>query len=279
MKMDKSRQEADIWAKKIKRLKTRYQINGEKAKVIKMLDNSMVDVEFESGTIVRKCTYIDFYRGFVIDPAHCGGRGEWYLNRYNHQVMEIIMYKQNGYVDVQFENGLVRRDIFYGLVRRGLVSTYGYSADPNEPFWTEDETKDYAYCGRTVTVGGYTETIDYNIELGEVMRSRSGVDMKVVGGNKYKVKVKFEDGSVTDKAGIYMFRTGRIAHPTLRMSGANGVSKSSKFCTMDITKIVLRQPDYTTYYECKCRECGQVDILTPQEMLEHKCNNLKMRKR
>lgn len=234
----------NIWLYRTKTGGARKQINGQSAQITNILTGDLIDVLFEDGTLVVKQNYMDFYQGFVMNPNHCGCHGEVYMNYHYNEQMEIIKYGEHGYVDVMFEDGETVEHVFYGCVRLGNVRKSG----KNSGHWT------------------------YNYEpfIGEKQRNQSGIDTEVIHiKNEHHILVRFSDNRVTETT-LRAFRLGSVKHNTLSVV-RNHLNPGSYYGNMNVLDMVQHQPDNTSYYYCKCRTCGHTDILTPQEMLEHKC--------
>lgn len=108
-----------------------------------------------------------------------------------------------------------------------------------------------------------------NVHINEIERMKNGLYAEIKGGLYFKLVVQFEDGEKVT-TNYDAFRTGKVDHKKLSINNKNHASGTLSSFT--ITKFSFRNTKTgEVYYECKCRDCGEEGILTPQEMLIHKC--------
>lgn len=144
-------------------------------------------------------------------------------------------------VSIQFENGTV-------------VTNKAYCNFVSGEILNKDETWIDAHIGDEITL-------------------LIGMKARIIGGTRSDMLVQFEDGATTHCKHFDKY----IKHPTLRSSLKRDekVAKGSTLGTFNVAKIAftkyLERDIYEVYYECECQLCGYSDILTPQEMIEHKC--------
>ena len=106
--------------------------------------------------------------------------------------------------------------------------------------------------------------------VGERGTATNGLSMEIIQyTDNNNMVVRFEDGSDV-KTFYSSFKNGNISHPTLRLTRNNNFSKSSKLYNFSILKLAYCYNNESNYI-CKCKSCGYRDILTPNEMLHHKC--------
>ena len=82
--------------------------------------------------------------------------------------------------------------------------------------------------------------------------------------NSQSITVAFEDGVVVDLKLYHEFLQGHIGHPDIH------VQRKSVFHGFE-TKHAWSEEN-KVFYTCRCTNCGLKEIMTPQEMLAHKCN-------
>ena len=78
----------------------------------------------------------------------------------------------------------------------------------------------------------------------------------------HDVTIEWEDGEITEHTHWSQVSVGGVGHPMLdtwRWSNYKGFTCRKAFS--DNTGV---------YYQCKCEKCRKEDILTPQQMIEHK---------
>lgn len=103
--------------------------------------------------------------------------------------------------------------------------------------------------------------------------ANNGMKMTIIDYRKHDdFDVLFEDGTVVTCKRYRSFIDGKIAHPTLRISGKN-VCKGSYLGCIKITHICNKTP--YMIYSCICDTCGLHTSMTPAEILEHECNRIK----
>lgn len=116
--------------------------------------------------------------------------------------------------------------------------------------------------------------------IGKERISRAGFPMKIVQYRKQEdIDVQFGDGAISQHIDIKHFQAGTVAHPCIHTSVAHGrkvVRKGSIFADFSLEFIAFEDTGNETapvYYACSCQKCGYSNILTPQEMLEHRNTN------
>ena len=113
-------------------------------------------------------------------------------------------------------------------------------------------------------------------KVGEILVMNNGQSAKFVEYIDYKhQRFIFEDG--TEVINRYeKFITGNIANPNFRVTSRTDkpviVMSGARVKSLDILDFAyqLINPE-DKYYYCRCRRCGKEDILSPKQMLEHKC--------
>lgn len=102
---------------------------------------------------------------------------------------------------------------------------------------------------------------------GEKVKAINGVVAKIIDCEDPKnMTVKFEDGTIIRNVKYSDFRKRCLKHPTMR----------NKFGSFKIEKVAYKLDNTgDKFYFCKCEGCSYKDILTPQEMLSHKCKENK----
>lgn len=101
--------------------------------------------------------------------------------------------------------------------------------------------------------------------VGKVYRANNGLDMKILSCDTVrKVTIQFEDGEVVKDKQKQAILKGQVEHPTLKIQTIGSLG------TFKTKKAIAFQGE--VYYRCICTKCNLDTILTPQEMLQHKCS-------
>ena len=144
---------------------------------------------------------------------------------------KIIKYISAKNMTVQFENGTIRDNVCYSSFKKGYIALE-YQCKPKE---------------------------------GNVTIVVNGVKAKII---KYisnsNITIRLEDGTILENRKYKEFYSGKIKHPTIGNTG------KGSFGSFDLSKRAFRH-NQDVHYFCQCRNCGYKDILTPSEMLKHKC--------
>lgn len=114
--------------------------------------------------------------------------------------------------------------------------------------------------------------------IGETVIMSNGQSATIVDmTNCHDITVKFEDGTVVN--GQYRnFKRGVLQNPNLMLVSSKSrpcvVVSGSKVGSFDVLDFAYRLKDAKdVFYICRCRCCGCKDILSPGQMLEHKCSS------
>ena len=93
--------------------------------------------------------------------------------------------------------------------------------------------------------------------------------------DSHNLTVRFEDD--TETTGCYRnFKNGTLENPNFKLVGSKRnrdvVVKGACCGSFDVLDFGYRlNNDRDVYYICQCKYCGYKDILSPKQMLEHKC--------
>lgn len=102
--------------------------------------------------------------------------------------------------------------------------------------------------------------------IGQVFKNKQGVEYRIISyrGNR-SVDVCFEDNTEVKNVYYKSVKSG-LRHPTLLKGGSGNI-----FGSFRINKLAYKLKNGDCFYLCECTKCGLKDILTPSEMLQHKC--------
>ena len=272
--------------------------NGQKMTIVAYHNYSNIDIRFEDGTIVHDRGYGDFKKGVILNPnaktkESISRIGETSVSSKGEK-MTLIAWRRNDDIDIEFEDGTVVYNKCYRHFKKGVISNPNYStskyigrtsvhkltgqkmkivafrscADLDIEF--EDGTIVYNKSWQNFRLGTISYTKFYR--MGEKNLANNGLWMEVIEyTSSADIVVKFEDGAEV-KCTYQSFKEGYVKHPTLRMTKNNCFSKSSELYGFSIIKLAFISNNESNYI-CKCMKCGYKDILTPSEMLEHRCKS------
>ena len=132
--------------------------NGQKMTIIAYRSATDIDVQFEDGEIATKKTYQMFILGEIRHPKLYGDLVNTRVGETSTTTsgikMFIIAYRRYSDIDVQFEDGTVRKGISYGSFKKGEVShpcfpMFGngtYKTFQTQYAYTAPDGKVYFYC-------------------------------------------------------------------------------------------------------------------------------------
>lgn len=263
-----------------------YTSDGKKLTIIAYRNNADLDIKIEDDIVIKNIRYTAFKNGNMLTLLRRIRVGEVGYNN-NGQKMTIIAYRNFEDIDVQFEDGNIAYHKRYDNFKKGKIANknsrvgdvcynskgqkmtiirYGNCNDIDVKF--EDGTVAINKTYKNFTSGNICKP---SIRVGELRVNSIGILMELIEYVDCKsIKIRFEDGSVCT-SDYNSFSKGVIGHPTLRMSGIS-LCKGSTFGLFDVKKFMYRTDNKRDVnYLCQCRKCGYKDILTPTEMLNHKC--------
>ena len=239
----------DIYLKRLGEITT--STCGQKMKIIRYNNKKDIDVEFEDGTIVEHQSYAHFNSGRITNPEYRKKAAEIIKQeKVNEtstssagQKMKIIRYGGCDDIDIEFEDGTIVYKQKYSCFKKGLIRNPNYNPD-NIRAKQKNE--------------------------GSISINKNGLKMKLIKYHNAKnCDVLFQDGIIIENRVCHNFRVGQIKHPELS-------SRKKSVYKGIATKFAWREND-KVYYTCKCQKCGEENIWTPQQMIEHakKCENKK----
>ena len=278
--------------------------NGQLMTIIAYRSNRDIDVRFEDGTIVQHKQYQEFKNGWIKNPnilvkSHIG---ETNIAK-NGQKMTIVAWRAYKDIDVQFEDGTLVCNRAYHVFREGYIKNPNVEYSPNIQRTINAKNRHIGEI-RTAKNGLKMELIAYrtsedvdvrfedgvevfhrdyssfdkgnighpNISLqrscqhirtdriGESTLALNGLKATIVEYQNYNtMRVKFETGYITDNTQYIQFQKKMIRHPF----------------PYQIGNITMKSPAYIYNNEgnfyCFCNKCKKSDILTIEEIKNHKC--------
>ena len=271
--------------------------NGQMMTIIAYRDFDDLSIQFEDGTIIKKVGMSQFNKGSITNPnlkqkdkdAMVGLESTSSFG----QKMTVIAYRKSNDIDVKFEDGTIVTNTTIGKFRDGLIRNPNYFKSR----WV-GQTSKHLETGMTMTIIDYRSNVDVDIQfedghivynkstssfkkgqveyqevnfLGSVNRATNGMLMEVIGYRGYQsLDVRFEDGTVVSNVGSYCFKSGTVKHPTVSVRNKKVLAKTSQIANFKLLEIAYIYKD-TVYYICECMDCGLIDILNVEEILNHSC--------
>ena len=253
-----------------------YNKHNQLMEIVDYLGTSNITVKFEDGVTV-KTSYTKFKQGNVHKTPYIKDRtGETSVNNQGLK-MTIVGYRNSRDIDIQFEDGTVRRNLRYDLFKKGSVMCV------NDHIGETYLSK----CGLEMTLTAYRgcHDIDVQFENGEVVqhkrysafldgsiaietynnsskidrlheeiRSKAGQKMSIIEyRNTGSIDVQFEDGTIAYNKTYINFKKGYIPHPKYYKVIEAYTFKSKK------------------YFLCACRKCRNRHVLALDEMKDFEC--------
>ena len=238
----------------ISRIGEKKQMNcGLYAKIINYENAKDIDIQFKDGTILSHRTYREFINGRLspTKEIQCNLRattrinnnkelhiGETNINNQNLE-MKIIEYRNCTDIDVQFEDGVIVQHQYYQAFKKGYLS------NPNVPIDNKQKQR--------------IDRQKYN-RLGKISENTQGIPMKIIEYRTEKdIDVQFENGVIVQHKRYSKFCEGKIKNPFPYVM--NNIS---------IDKRAYIYKNIRNFY-CHCLICGHRDIMTIEEIKQHKC--------
>lgn len=270
--------------------------NGQKMTIIAYHSYDNIDIRFEDNTIVTGKGYKEFKKGSILNPnaktkEAVSRVGETSLSS-KGEVMTLEVWRSNSDIDIRFEDNTLVTGKTYANFKAGLITNPNFS---NKKYIGLEST--HKITGLKMKIIAFRSCSDVDIQfedgyiahnksmqnfkngkitydgksrIGETKLANNGLCMKIVEYTTASdIKVEFEDGTVVPSY-YSSFRSGNIKHPSLRL-GKNGYfSNSSRLYSFSVLKLAYQYEGVSNYI-CKCENCGFKDILTVEEMKEHRC--------
>ena len=220
---------------------------GMNARIIEYISVQDITVKFDDDTIVSHKRYRDFLNGSIQNPKLPKKPPTKPKKSYVGKTaimkcgLKATIIRSDGSkdIDVEFETGEVVYGKRYGNFIRGNISPENRINRLGEEIITN--------CGLKATI------VEYN-------------------GSK-DITVQFEDGYIVSGKTYREFFIGQVKHNSLKLV-YNCVRNDSTLGSFDVLKVAYKlENPKSVHYICQCKKCGLKDILSPSEMLEHKCSN------
>ena len=176
-----------------KRLNETMQMkNGQMATIINYRSATDIDIKFEDGVIVTNKTYGQFKRKEIRNPYYKPANnlemkrvGETRLMT-NGMQATIIAYRNSVDIDIQFEDGTIRKHARYGHFKSGKI----------HPIYLDDRTNN-----------------DRNNRIGEKRAMHCGLEATIIEYvNSHNITIQFEDGTIATKKYYRDFVNGVIQY-------------------------------------------------------------------
>ena len=221
-----------------------YSTKGEKMTIVRDAGSMDIDVEFEDGTIRTGVTYQNFQYGRVskiprrsMKVIDSGRVGEVNYNSKGER-MEIVAYRGVHDIDVKFDNGRVKKGVFYHAFKQGNVlcdrvgevnynskgermeiTAYRGNCDIDVIFEDGTERKGVRYSSfkngslnrttRAKSISRFTRM--RNEVLGKENKNIEGFYMRVIEyRSSIDIDVQFSDGTIRRHCTYSNFKKGKI---------------------------------------------------------------------
>lgn len=282
----------------INRIGEKYDFNdGSWMEIIEYFSRRNITVRFSDGTEVKKCYYGNFSRGAISNPNKMVKLrvGETRINKDGLE-MEIIAYRGNKDIDVmflcdgsvvehvqyqQFSSGILahpssvnnknRRELRIGEERinnQGLtlrITDYRNSSDVDVFVVETNET----IVGRNyqgfISGAIHSQKFALSQKINQSVMMNNGLFAKIINYRKYDdVDYEFEDGLIAENRSARCLQSGALEHLNL--------SVIYKKIFHGFETLYAWKDEDAVYYKARCLNCmTESVILTPQQMLAHKC--------
>ena len=200
------------------------------------VDANNITVQFEDGTVISNAKYKSFREGIIQHP-NVGLKhiGETAITIDGDSIV-IVEYRSHNDIDVKFNDGSIVRHKSYYQFRCGNIKHPSLGRQ-NRRDWVNNQSF-----------------------------ATNGLKMTVMESNKNgKLNIQFEDGTVV-LARYQEFLKGLVGHPKITCWGRGNLYN------FNLNGFAYKLKDrQDVFYFCECTKCRCKDILSPKQMLEHKC--------
>ena len=160
-----------------------YNRSGYRMTIIAYRNALDMDVQFDDGTVRHHVTYQSFTLGRILKTPQSVERiGEVRYNK-KHERMVIIAYNSVLDIDVQFDDGTIRRGVTYSSFKSGSIPKKG-----------------------RIVKSKYTDK-----RIGETRRNNDGLLMRIKGyRSATDIDVEFENGNIRNGVTYQSFKSGNL---------------------------------------------------------------------
>ena len=269
--------------------KTAYNNQGRLMKIIDY-DHQNIVVEFEDG--VTKSSQLHYFKsGGIMHPADKTKLGQIYTHKATGMKMKVIAYRKYNDIDVEFDDGTIVTTTSSPLTNGTVLYPKNYvgQSKPNK-------------YGQTVTIIAYRGCKDIDVEFddgekayhkylttfyrGDLVSSLKSAEMRAKRQqdrakeceqhevmSQYGLKMWVKEYRCCDDVDIE-FETGYINKHKQHKRFLKGQQIGHPF-PYQVGDMIMLKPAYTLHTEgdfyCKCPKCGLSDVMTVEEMRQHKC--------
>lgn len=235
---------------------TKVANNGLEMTLIEYFNADNCTVQFEDGEVRNKITLHSFIRGLVRHPKY--PRGSKVYNKISNGYSQRVFGCKEKYEGMELMSNHGVRMILKEYIDSTncvVVSEFG-----------EEKTGIPVQNFLNGTVR-FDSDLKYRYKVGDINIAKNGMKMEIIDINKSIVRVRFEDGFITEVE-TPKFSSGYVRNINMTRKSNKGYAYVGCFKLYDSTKFGDKN---NIYYHAVCEKCGYDDILTPSEMLEHKC--------
>lgn len=269
--------------------------NGQTMTIVAYRRCDDIDILFEDGYLAEHKSYTSFLTGEILNPnvlikgpaIKSNRLGETATNIQGLK-MTIVAYRKSEDIDIQFENGIIITTSYYYFSKGNVIC-------PNLPRHInrlgESNTMNNGQIAEIITYRTATD-LDVRFEDGTIVEHRSyrdfqlgtiknpnwnstdryigqthlssyGFVMKVIQyRNAHDIDILYDTGYIKTHSHFNLFKKGQCGHPF----------------PYKLNHIIIDKPAYITqnegHFYCHCNKCGLVDILSVNEMKNHKCETI-----
>ena len=192
--------------------------NGQMMTIVAYRKSNDIDVLFEDGTLVKGVKYDSFFRGVLTNPAlkkevqpKLSKKEQQRLlkvgeihSSLNGMTVTIIRYENTNDVDVQFEDGVILKNVKYCKVKAGKLKHPNLTLTKGTV--VKQDTKQYdAMQNHQLSKIGEIN-IAYNKQKMIIVNYRSTND----------IDIQFEDGTIVYHCSYSNFKSGSIKNPNFK---------------------------------------------------------------
>lgn len=268
-------------------------VHNRKMTIIKCKTYNDIDIQLEDGTIIKHISYKSFKSGDIKYPKQLNRLNE--TNRANNgQLMTIIAYRSSTDIDVRFEDNTIVEHKSYYCFKNGQIK------NPNYIYITKRLNETITNVnGEKVTIIAYRNCNDIDVKFedgtivthkyynvfkkGKILNPTTRRHSRVLANNRnnalndsklsqyglkmwiceYRncedVDIEFETGYINTHKYYKRFKANKIGHPFPYTMG-----------NITINKPAYIYKNVGNFY-CTCNKCGKKDIMTIEEIKQHKC--------
>ena len=262
-----------------------------------------IDVQLDDGAVRKGVTYQCFIKGEIRHPKEQERLANLSESRIgetsiasNGMKMTVVAYRGCYDIDVQFEDGAIKKGVKYSDFKRGIIR----HPDAWEKLFLNKRIGETSVAsnGMKMTITAYRRYNDIDVQfedgairehinykefkngstqhpndlnrVGKTFIASNGMILTVIAyRNRKDVDVQFEDGFIKYGIDYERLKNGGVKNPHFPMVGKGTYNTFQ-------TQYAYTAPDGSVYFYCECQKCGLKVNLTARELinLNHTCENI-----